>query len=608
MSDNGIRKNKSSRRGFIKSTGMLLATGGIAPSVHSNTSSTGSPGAVPVSVKVDGDRVNVRTATLSAVLDKGILISLVRTSDGRQWISPFDPSATPVLQIVYSGGKTLSVDEAKFGNITARSLSENRAEFILHGWDGDGIITVTADPETGDLIIEPSAYSSRPGVRACRWCVSGIGNDLELVAPFFQGVKLALDDPLIAGTRWHWPYDWEAGLAILQGNNGGFWVHNRDIHYRYKALKVGIEDDTDALGFESEAFGPIDENLSAGGLSWRINVFEGDWKVPASRYREWHHAAYKEEIAAALRPEWVDDISLALSWCPADGAILDALAGRISPRKVLIHFPPWRTDSYDENYPAYNASPEGAAFIRRALEMGFHIMPHFNAIDMDPSNPAFALVRDFQFRDIENSALEGWSWYRGRGIGVPESNANLLGNRDKKVMVKIHPGLAMWRSVLGKEIHDNVNKFGLDTVFVDVTLHSRNLRQCLVEGMTSTEGMQRLIAHIGGLGKGVVVAGEGLNEITALGQSFAQAHLFKSWHDSVEGLERTGGCALNDFLIGDLCRTIGYNRISGDSDNDRLRMRMHREHGLLPTLIINSADEIVKPNRTVREELERAIG
>jgi len=69
----------------------------------------------------------------------------------------------------------------------------------------------------------------------------------------------------------------------------------------------------------------------------------------------------------------------------------------------------------------------------------------------------------------------------------------------------------------------------LDSVFIDVTLVSLNLYNSLVENTTSTEGMKMLIEHIGSLGKGLVVAGEGLNEITMQGQSFAQAHPSKSW-------------------------------------------------------------------------------
>ena len=238
--------------------------------------------------------------------------------------------------------------------------------------------------------------------------------------------------------------------------------------------------------------------------------------------------------------------------------------------------------------------------------MGFRMMPHFNAIDMDPSHPSYAYLRDFQYRGIDKQDLRGWSWHQGRGLGVPESNASRLQNRDKKVMVKIHPGLGMWRFILGQSIHEAARELSLETVFIDVTLVSHNLHNCLVEGMTSTEGMNRLIRHVAGLGHGLVVGGEGLNEITMQGQSFAQAHLFKSWQQSIDGLERTGGCDLNQRLFGRLCRTIGYSGLGGRNDNEDLRMRMHIEHGAIPTVTIRSAEDIDRPNPSVRRMLDLA--
>ena len=112
-------------------------------------------------------------------------------------------------------------------------------------------------------------------------------SDLELVAPLFQGVRLKLDDPLLRESRWAWPASWEAGFAILQSKAGGFWIHAQDSNYRYKALRTGTKSDPFALCFDTEAYGPVDNNLSAGGLEWRINVFDGDWKIPAGQYRDW---------------------------------------------------------------------------------------------------------------------------------------------------------------------------------------------------------------------------------------------------------------------------------------------------------------------------------
>ena len=108
------------------------------------------------------------------------------------------------------------------------------------------------------------------------------------------------------------------------------------------------------------------------------------------------------------------------------------------------------------------------------------------------------------------------------------------------------------------------------------------------------------------MGDGLVVGGEGLNEITAQGQSFAQVHLFKSWHSSTEGLERTGGCNLNEFLFGRLCRTIGYSGLGGRDENEELRMQIHLEHGAIPTITIRSVEEITNPNPGVKRMLDIA--
>ena len=120
--------------------------------------------------------------------------------------------------------------------------------------------------------------------------------------------------------------------------------------------------------------------------------------------------------------------------------------------------------------------------------------------------------------------------------------------------------------------------------------------------------MHRLIHHVATLGPGLVVGGEGLNEITMQGQSFAQAHLFRSWHDSVPGLERTGGCDLNAVLFAGLCRTFGYANLGGRDANQELRMNLHLEHGAIPTVTIRSARDLLAPNRAVQAMIDRARG
>jgi hypothetical protein len=595
------------RRDFIRNSSTALALVGLTgSSVRASVVSRPEKIDGTISMRIDKDRLLIETQTLHAVVDKGFITSLKNKSTGEVYILPFDINASAALQLVYRGAETVRVDESKFGKIQINMLSDLRAEVIFHSWDGDGVITFSVDPETGDLVVEPSAYSSRPGVHACRWIIAGLRHDLQLVAPFFQGIKLSFDDTLMRNSLWPWPHFWEAGLAICQGKNDGFWVHTQDTRYRQKSIQVGSEDDPYRLGFDSEAYGPIDNNLSAGGLAWRINVYKGEWMAPAERYRRWLWYAFNLEAEESRREAWIQNIKMAVSWCPTQPAVLDVLSAQVSPECVLLHLPNWRTDAYDENYPTYVADTKGKQFIEKAHSMGFRVMPHFNAVDMDPSHPAYAYVRNFQYRGLDRKEILGWSWHNGRPIGVPESNFSRGEHRDKKVMVKIHPGLSMWRSILGRNIQGAVEDLNLETLFTDVTLTTYNLHNCLVEGMTSTEGMLKLIDSVRLLGRGLVVGGEGLNEITMQGLSFGQVHLFKSWGSSIDGLERTGGCALNQFLFGRLCRTFGYSGLGGNNENQRLRHHMHLEHGAIPTITIESAKEISQPNSTVRDILKKA--
>jgi len=552
-------------------------------------------------ITVDGGKVRVSTRTLSALFENGALVSLVRKSDGREFLRR--GGAGP-LELVYADGGASPLYGVDGDTVACLPINDTRAEMRFHAWFGDGVVTVSEDAENGDLVVEPSAYASRPGLRAARWNIGGIDKGVELVAPFFQGIRLPLEDEIIQGKRFHWPHYWEAGLAILRGKDGGFWVHCRDDRYRFKALQVGLKGDARALGFETEGYGPLEKNLGAGGLAWRINVFEGGWQAPAAAYRDWLWKAYG--LDGAARAEWLPKLRLAVAWCPTDMALLDALAKRMLPAEVLLHVPHWRSDRYDQNYPTFKASSEGAAFIARAKELGFRVMPHMNSIDMDPTHPVYAYVRDFEYREAVSKRVQGWTYINRQVRPVPESNAARLLHQDANCMVKIHPGLAMWRSILAENVANAARELALDTVFLDVTLNTWNLDNCLVDNMTPTEGMKRLIREVATIGDGLAVGGEGRNEITMQEQYFGQAHLFESWQESISGLERTGGTALNEFLFGGLCRSFGYTGLGGSNADEETRMKLHVSLGAIPTLTVHGAADVEKPNKAVTEVLDLA--
>ena len=559
-------------------------------------------------LKIQDGNIYADTPLLSAIITDGKIMSLTNKKTGTQLVNA-ELNKAPAMELVYANNQTEPIADSKNGSITAYQVNAKIIELRISGWYADSVMVIKEDPATGELLLTPSAYSARKGVRSIRFNISGINRDLNIIAPIFQGINLKLNDPLISNMRSPWPREWEAGFAILQGNNEGFMVWTQDTQYRYKSIQFGHAEDIQTVGFEAESYGPLHANYSAGGLTWRIGIYEGDWHVPALKYRNWLWNAY--DLNNRSRPHWVHEISFCACWLPVENAILDALAKRVKPSKTLLHIPNWRVDRYDQNYPDYIASPEAEAFMKKALSMGFHIAPHANIFEIDPSNPAYELLGQFEYRDLETDQRLGWSVTVSEDgkrsvVRVPMANRRLLNNRECNTMVKIHPAQPMWHSILRENLQNAKRAYGLDCIFTDVSHNTFNLSNCLVDNTTSTEGAKILQDYLSQIDDGLMLGGEGLNEITMQSQAFAQVHLFKSSGTSIAGLERTGGIDLGDFLWGKLCRSVGYNKIAGKDEDETLRMRIHEEHGTIPTISARSADEILDPNPAVIHAFDMA--
>ena len=539
----------------------------------------------------------IETKTQSVVMQDGAIVSL-KSKSGKSFVNVPDVSAVNALSAVYMHNRSVNISNGSQSKIKCMLINDYCAEFRVHSWHGDGMVMVYEDQFSGDLIVEPSVFSGQHGLRSVRWAIPGIDPELEVIAPLYQGIKMKQDDPMILGGRWVWPQLWEAGFVIMQGKSDGFWVHCEDTKYKYKTLSIGLKDMPNSLGFETDAYGPIDNNSSAGGLQWRINCYDGDWHVPAKTYKDWLYNAYNLAEQKAVRKDWIYDIKAAISWFPTEKEALDLVAKYADPTKMLLHVPNWREFKYDQNYPDYTPSQKGADFIEYGKKLGFHMMPHGNSVDMDPTHPVYQLIREYEYIDIESKARHGWGWSQGGYLGVPSSNQNLTENQKYNVMIKVHPASRMWQSILREELEKAVKQLEVDTIFIDVTLCSQNLHNSLLDSTTSSEGMNQLIRHIGQINGGIPVGGEGLNEITFQGLSFAQAHLFNSHQGTAGGLERCGGIDLNEFLFGDLCRTIGYSSLGGRNDAEKLRMRIHEEHGAIPTCTIG-VNELKDPNAEI---------
>ena len=161
------------RRDFLKVAGSSAALSGVvSASVASSPGAASAGGASQsqeASIQVREGILYIDTPTQTAVMEKGVLTSLKSKQTGEVFIQGVDLASCPALQLIYQGDEKISVDESKFGTIETHALSHHHAEVVFHSWDADGVLNVSVEPQSGDILVEPAAYSSRGGVLACRW-------------------------------------------------------------------------------------------------------------------------------------------------------------------------------------------------------------------------------------------------------------------------------------------------------------------------------------------------------------------------------------------------------------------------------------------------------
>lgn len=555
-------------------------------------------------ITIENKTITIATSRLTAVFDGPDLVEL-RNPQG-QLLAGRGDTPLPALALRFTQGETTPLCVSPYHEVTVVKLGARVAQVHVADENGDACLRLMVD-DHDRLVVEPSAHTIRRNLCAVVWTLPGVAADLKLVAPFYQGCRQELTHPLVAGEHWDWPHRWEAGFVILQGRDGGFSVSHFEPQPRPKAVSVGKDERAHSLSFHSEVHGPAHDSVAAGSIAWVIDTHQGDWQVPAGVYRDWLHRMAGADELRRRRPEWVAGIRLALQWTGNNLDVLDAVARVIAPARVLIHQSAWRADPYDVNYPEYTAAPAGQAFLDKARAMGFRVMPHCNYFAIDPNHPAFARLTDFVARQFGTQRLLAWRWKDGKCPAPPQGFGTLANLRDEKLMYYLHAGASAWRRLLAEKIAAAVATHQLTAIFVDQTLCTWNLDNALVENLTMAEGAVAVTRELSELDGPLAVGGEGLNEMTMRYQSFAQAHLFHSFHQNSPHLAELDPVPVGDFLYGDLCKTMAYVNIDGETPETRLRLEMHERLGALPSLSqLSRPEQVLQPNDAVRRALERA--
>ena len=194
----------------------------------------------------------------------------------------------------------------------ARKTAPLEAEIVFRQGGNEFRLSIAVEESTNDLLIKQEGVSEIAGVYGVQW---GCGNldvsNLDLILPARGGQIIGAEYPRASNT-FGYPGVWETQLAILQGEKGGFFVRGADPTFQFKALRYRRDLDSFALSFQTHNQAPFDSLTAAKSVTWRLNTYAGDWRVPAEQYRNWMERTFKPRLLSEM-PAWVGDIGLVVT-------------------------------------------------------------------------------------------------------------------------------------------------------------------------------------------------------------------------------------------------------------------------------------------------------
>lgn len=523
------------------------------------------------------------------------------------------------ISVVYPNEK-INLEDIEIKNNYIKKITDEFYFIGIETWLGEGILEVKIiDNEFIEIV--PSIKSKRGKIKAVLWEIGGLKN-FDIYVPFSQGIRLNHQIP-VDKLYFQWPFQWEFPIVNCSYKNENISIFCPENSFKFKVFSYEKNTTGITVGIGIENFGPLDNKYSCGGTSYYLTAYKGPSKEIFEYYRKKFYP-----IKKVLKPEIKDRIKFAVSWCPVNYEILQFLKKIFKPQEVLIHLSDWRKYPYDSFYPVYQPNKEAKLFIEKAKKEGFNIFPHFNFLCCDQKLPVMSELENFICKNVNTGQTFGWAFNKKKftsltnqpytsssswGIipdlcfPVSQSSVEKIIKKGEISMAYIHQGLTKWREILLEEISRNIKMLKLNGVFLDQTLLTENLANCFVENLTPMEGMLKIEENLYKYFPDVMIAGEGLNELTSIYQTFGQVHLPFSNFKNAEFLSNVTA-KINKYIYRDDVKMLGYGNLDGKTEESILRMKMHALQGALPTITVLSPDEILNPVRPVKEEIERAKG
>ena len=477
--------------------------------------------------------------------------------------------------------------------VSATRITPLKAELLFRQDETDIYLFIEIDPVTDDLLIDMEGVSDIPGIVGMQWGCGYLDiNNLSVILPIDGGRVLDA-----TSTYQYHPYPgsgsgWEAQLAIVQGEHGGFYVRNTDNTFQFKRLIFNRLDDGAALHFGTYNQAPFDSHTTATSQMWRFNTYAGDWRVPARHYRDWMEHAFD---ARRLSEKSVEDITLFVGsalnaiWL-TNTKFLDVLATKVDPTKTVVMAKEWSNPqdwSIDpaNHHPVYEPMPELRNFLEIAKRHGFRVILYTDLHAFSVENPLYPEFMQYQYRDPWTGELLGWLW----------------NTTHRHRYASMNPASSAFRELLVNELKPVWEAYDIDGFFLDTSYYVINDANGLIDGLNSAQGGALLHKELAAAMPGAIFGGERLHEGTFALESFAQRPLLS---------EETEPHPISSFLFSPFTHAIGYARTNPDADLVYHQKVLDRSEiwDMMPTLNAWNAKQLLGPEYVETQQVLASAG
>ncbi len=436
----------------------------------------------------------------------------------------------------------------------------NFSDFSDYRFDKTVRMHIGIDAATGDLVIQQHGISKH--IVGVIWGCGYLNTQqVDVILPAHVG-EIIYDASEIGkrGFReFTYPGNWEAQLAILQGEGGGFFVRSTDTTFRFKAAYYVPNMPSSEhfhFSFKTFNFAPFRGKNEITSVEWRLNAYRGDWQVPAKVYRDWMENAFQPKQPTA----WVKDLKLVVNLTNLRLDTLSYLTELVDPSTTLIHLNGWGMSDMEPEYPP---KPEFGAFVEAAHGYGFRVMPRVNFIGCSPNHPLYPEFEKYQFRDP----------FGGHKLGYRATPDYLA--------PYINPAANAFREYLVGRLKTLYETYSIDAWHLDINYSIVNDANGLIDGLTPAEGNVLLHQELAAAMPGVVFGGERLHEVTFPHVSLAMrwSHLNKQPHP------------ISSFLFSSWTVPYAHTSVTNPDDDPELYEEFRKAYtvwNVLPTIRIRA--------------------